>query len=293
MSLRSTFPFWITGHFSVPLKSPDGDSIHFISDEPLPPHLKTHQDDSLSLRLIAIDAPETHYAPRGASVSLRQPTEWPLNATKALLQFCGYSNIILNGNQRIVECATPPQRGFALLLQPDKYGRLLAWVFRGEFPFTRTPPKNLPPSWIEHSANGQLLKKGFVYPYFTEAIHSEQIQTCQELVREAQKKSLGIWSEDASQRFDFKDPHSLMQSNLIWPLLFRRLMTWHTRPTPRPTWLEFSHQNKDMVRLKTLPQWVPLNSLLAISEGQMSLLVPTQDIIIKAILPNRLDAPYR
>lgn len=293
MPFCPTYPLWVTGIFSVPLKSPDGDSIHFISETPLPPHLKTHLDGSISLRLIATDAPETHYAPRGTGISLKQPTQWPLNATKALLQFCGYSDIILNSNQRIVECPTPPQQGFALLLQQDKYGRVLAWVFRGECPFTRTPPQNLPASWIEHSANGQLLKKGFVYPYFSEAINSEQINTCQEFVANAQKKSLGIWSEDRSQRFDFTDPQSLTQSQLIWPFLFRRLMTWLTQSTPRPTWLEFSQEHIDWVRLKHLPQWIPLNNLLAISEGQMSLLVPTQDIIFKAILPNRPGVPSR
>lgn len=293
MSLSPSYPLWITGHFTVPLKSPDGDSIHFVSDTQLPPILKTHRDGSISLRLIAIDAPETHYAPRGASVTLKQPTEWPLNATKALLQFCGYSSYILNSNQRIVECPAPPQRGFALLIQPDKYSRVLAWVFRGELPFARTPPQTLPSSWIEQSANGQLLKKGFVYPYFSESINPEQTNTCQELVQDAQKKSLGIWSKDTSQHFDYTDPNPLTQTQLIWPLLFRRLMTWHTLPPPRPTWPEFSRQNKDLVRLKNLPQWIPLNNLLTISQEQMSLLVPIQNIIIKSTLPNKPGAPYR
>lgn len=59
----------IKGSYHIQHSQPDGDSIHFLPDDPaafttLHLRAQAHSDGTVQLRLDAIDALETHYSPR-------------------------------------------------------------------------------------------------------------------------------------------------------------------------------------------------------------------------------------
>src|SRR3954453_12468193 len=105
----------LAGSFHVAGSQPDGDSIHFRPDDPadwakVPGATAVRRNASgvAQMRLDAIDALETHYAPPGGH-ELHQPLELAHAAAEGLLEWIGFSDVKRTG-ETVISVATDDQR---------------------------------------------------------------------------------------------------------------------------------------------------------------------------------------
>src|SRR5215813_9008738 len=105
----------IEGTFRVLKAAPDGDSFRFYPGNkdqwtkvPGGHNVRTNQSGGAQLRLDGIDALETHYAPKGGALgTLHQPADLAEGASKALLDFLGFSDIQRDARETVTSGKPP------------------------------------------------------------------------------------------------------------------------------------------------------------------------------------------
>ena len=276
---------------------PDGDSVRFVPDQPIPvaqsmPRLRWSKDGALSVRLLGVDAPEIHYRRRGQPL-WRQPPPWGERAAQALLSFLGFSELQRNLAGRVVDAEPQACRGTLGILRVDRYGRALALALRGEQGLTLEDygARDVSLAWEglwEASANRELLQQGHVYPLVHREFPADWRVSLSASVQMARMQGKGVWHVDRTHcGFPLSDAQALRDTLesacLIWPFLFRRLVDIETcfRPaSSSEAWLSRLNRHTGLVSLSSVRGTVPFLDLIAFTDGRLQLLVPPEEIVI-------------
>ncbi len=187
--------------------------------------MKRHPDGGITLRLDGIDALETHYLATGGLGVLRQPAPWSERAADALLTFLGFEKIRRHSDERIIASQPLATRGAIALRRIDKYGRAVAFAFRGQFRLAHSSRLELSTKVIRSSANWHQLRYGHAYPIFYQDMAPALMEICSAAARAAQAEGLGFWPHDRTHGgFALTSLDALKQEALLLPKLFRRLV---------------------------------------------------------------------
>ncbi|NDU86126.1 MAG: hypothetical protein G3H99_05890 [Ferrovum sp.] len=284
------FLTWTEGRWVVLDHLPDGDSLRFIPHDPQAlshrfTRLRWGKDDTCSVRLMGIDAPEIHYRVRGHRL-WRQPPPWGEQAGAALLSFLGFPQISRTREGRIVAASPPACNGAMAIQRVDRYGRALALAFRGDHGVTHAPSSPLPHLWWT-SANHHLLTEGWVYPLIHDDFPKPWRPIVMTATATARTLGLPLWANDHTHRGfpldeEFESHRIIEEKHLIWPFLFRRLVrVWADRPSHSPTdWIQKLDRAVGPVTLSSSACVVPFGALLSYQRQQLQLLVPPEEIVL-------------
>ncbi|EIV92090.1 hypothetical protein [Frankia sp. QA3] len=226
----------ITGTYRVVGASPDGDSVRFYPHNPQAFRragitVKANRAGGVQLRLDAIDALETHYAPPHAARQWHQRAEFGRGAADALLHELGFRDVTRDA-RGTVTAATPTQTdGYILTRFADKYGRAVAMAFAG------APPAGtkdgaavfLDVDGLHRSVNHRLLAAGWVYPTFYSKLYVDLRADLAATTEAVRRAATGIWKLDATTSgFTVTSREQLTDDLVILPKLFRRLAEYLT-----------------------------------------------------------------
>lgn len=209
--------------------APDGDSIRFLPDHPDQvsdrwPGLRRHPDGGLGVRLDGVDAPETHYLAAGGLGVLRQPPPWPDRAAAALLDFLGFRTVGRHSDGRVVSAQPAAVAGAIAVRRVDKYGRAVAFAFRGRFRLAGRSRFALTAAVVRSSVNWRLLEAGLAYPVFYQDMPVPLLELLAGAAREARTAGRGLWPHDRSHDGFSLSSLAALENDLLWPKLFRRLV---------------------------------------------------------------------
>lgn len=262
----------IKGNFHVVRYSPDGDSMMFRADNnSLWDHLKAGSDPAcfkkfkislgnkkdkgaVQLRLLGIDALETHYR------NFSQPTDLGMQAAEAFMKFMGIQDLIwkkvfdgnmvqmarLKGSKEKIEIKQADRLpGYIVASGVEDNGRPLAWVFAG------TCPDRDGALWDEKklvgrvakSANYHLLRKGLVYPYFFESLPAGLQKKLARAAKSACEKGSCVWGFDKSMSgLKGITIKMITEDTVMFPYLFRKIIKHVYKPgVPPHTSLNLAH----------------------------------------------------
>jgi hypothetical protein len=214
---------WLSlrGALIVVGKSPDGDSIRFIPENPAllrglagGERIDPSADGSVQLRLDGIDTPETHYN------GLAQPLGDV--AREELLTWCGFSDVRWSGDQ--VVSAVPASIPAAILAtMSDPNGRPIALLLKGDDLPADGASVPVDPALVERTANFALASSGAAYA----TVYATTAEPIREALlapaRAARDAGRGVWAIDADAGFELRSQASIGPGGaLILPKLFRR-----------------------------------------------------------------------
>ena len=204
---------------------PDGDSIRFIADTPdlfddLYRGYKIRRgtrDDSVQLRLEAIDAPELHYG------NAAQPTgdtarDWLLGQT-------GFTDVTYETGTTTVVSASPDAIPAVIYTKAsDPNGRPISYlhVTGGRRPADGAWT-HVTNAVLDHTLNAQAVSAGLAYPTFYTSTPAPHVRHLRDLARGAREDKTGVWAVDQTPLFQLVDQRSIgPEGQLILPKLFRR-----------------------------------------------------------------------
>lgn len=208
------------GAFTTALTSPDGDTIRFRPDTPR--HLAALRsarpvEETITVRLEAVDAPELHYA----GMCQRRAAA----ARTRLLHRLGFRAWELAGDwvTRAVET-----RGVLVANQIDVYGRAIGFVYRAaDLPLARDGEVDLDRPTLLASANASLLESGVAYHLAYSTLAAPLRQQLQQLALLARRARRGVWASDSTPAFPFRGLASVCERGaLVFPKLFRRCVAF-------------------------------------------------------------------
>ena len=221
----------VKGNFRILNAQPDGDSVKFYPSDPAAwtkANLQVHPNGQggVQLRLDGIDALETHFTPRGG-MRTHQPPALAHAAGEALLNYLEFTNVIRDANETVLSASPAQVPGFILTRFADKYGRAVAFAFKGDDPATDITDFFLTPQKLEQCANYQLLLQGMVYPTFYSKLYTDLRRHMTAAVQTARNAQSGVWAQDVTNAgADIATPASLEDDLVIMPKLFRRLVEY-------------------------------------------------------------------
>jgi endonuclease YncB( thermonuclease family) len=277
----------MAGRYTLLDSAPDGDSIHFVPDDDADlvrdaPAIKRHPNGGITLRLDGVDALETHYLASGGLGVLRQPAPWPDRAALSLLTFLGFDEVRRHSDERIIASQPLATRGAIAVRRIDKYGRAVAFAFRGQFRASRTGHFELTPEVVRSSVNWHQLRHGHAYPIFYQDMSPALMALCSEASRAAQAERLGFWPEDRTHGgFALTSLDALKREALLLPKLFRRLVDHvggNSGQLSLTTFRAFLEARIGQVSLWRESCSVSFADLVAIDGAALRLLVPPEDI---------------
>jgi endonuclease YncB( thermonuclease family) len=215
----------IRGEFLIVGKSPDGDSIRFIANNPehyqaLDRSHRIHTseaDQSVQLRFQAIDAPELHYNKYTQPLGVHSRDE--------LLKRMGFRKIQYDGNK---VASSSPDRvpGVILSNMVERNGRPVAYLLLEKASESLIDGSNIAidVDTLNQTLNCQLLAQGVAYPGFYDSIPAIHRQHLQTIAQTAKVEKRGIWLVDRTANFMLRHVTDLTapSGQLIYPKLFRR-----------------------------------------------------------------------
>jgi len=196
------------------------------------------------IRLLGLDAPETHF-PNAPSGLRHQPPQYGQYANDCLMEALGVTASFDDGSVYALYRPTPhpsalrssngpthdsvglhshasPRYLIAECHGVDRYGRVLAILWRGNQPDVALAPPR-PPALCS-SVNVALLAQGAAYPDLHGSLGAQRIAEFRRACKEAQTNRLGIWIHDQSGKgVLLTEAHRLTQDVLILPRLYRRM----------------------------------------------------------------------
>jgi len=163
----------VKGYYRIVGASPDGDSIRFYPQDPgvwqaAGINVRSNATGGVQLRLDAIDALETHYAPPHARSQWRQPVELGDGAASALLELLGFRDVVRDDSGSVASASPEERPGYIMTRFADKYGRAVATAFAGGRRGRAADGSTvyLDVDEQRRSVNYLLLEAGWVYPTF-------------------------------------------------------------------------------------------------------------------------------
>ena len=227
----------LRGWLVIAGKSPDGDSIRFLLDDPsLLTRLRrgertriNEEDGSTQVRLDGIDAPEISYG------GFEQPLA--REARDRMLMLAGFTDLIrAPGSDAVVSARPDRVRATALTGVADGGGRPIALLVAGEHP-PDTPEAQL----AERSVNRALLAAGAAYPMIYDSLAPEHRAVLRAAAAEARDARRGVWARDVTTTgFELEDHDSIGPAGaLILPKLFRRCTEYLQARLPGQTFTDW------------------------------------------------------
>ena len=222
----------VRGRFRLVGGEPDGDSVRFAPDDPgvfarAGIAARVGTGGSTQLRLDAIDALETHYAPpAGGGHVVHQPLRYAHDARDALVGLLGFTRVQRRGEA--VTASTPLETtGYILTRFADTYGRPVALVYPGEPAEPDGRAVHVTPEHLRGSLNHQLLADGLAYPTYYSKLYADLRTTLTQAVAQARGTGRGLWPGDATNRgVAVEAGDTLTDHAVILPKLFRRLIDY-------------------------------------------------------------------
>jgi endonuclease YncB( thermonuclease family) len=211
----------LAGALIVVGKSPDGDSIRFIPENPAlltglagADAIDPSADGSVQLRLDGIDTPETHYN------ALAQPLGEV--ARDELLAWCGFSEVRWNADQ-VVSSQPDSIPATVLTRMADVNGRPIALLLVGSGLPADGASVAVDDALVARTANFALASSGAAYPTVYGTTPEPVRLALLAPAREAYDAGRGVWAVDASGGFELRSQASIGPAGaLILPKLFRR-----------------------------------------------------------------------
>jgi endonuclease YncB( thermonuclease family) len=219
----------IRGAFVIIGKSPDGDSLRFIPDNPdslrrlgNSYRIKPSKDGSVQLRFEAIDAPELHFGndaqPLGAE------------ARDALLKLMGFKGVQFKGTTETVASSQPERlRGAILSQAAEVNGRPISYVLLEADAGKQPDGARVKPDagLLGRTLNDAMLRSGLAYYTVYSSTPVAQRDYFRGVAAEAQRKKLGVWKLDATAGFKLEAQESVgVNGQLVLPKLFRRCTSY-------------------------------------------------------------------
>jgi len=224
----------IKGTFHVRNYSPDGDSIRFMPNNPMLIRelggfkAKINAQGHVQLRIEAIDALETHYAPGSGAGILHQPLELAHAAQELLLDYVGITNVVWDKARNTVLSADDGKPGYIVARSVEKNGRPVAFVFTGEAEETDGQAIFLDEERLLKSYNYLALVKGLAYPTYYTGLFSDLRIVLSDAVREARQHQIGIYQLDVTTAGFVVDSLAVLTNDHpILPKLFRRITEYY------------------------------------------------------------------
>jgi endonuclease YncB( thermonuclease family) len=184
--------------------------------------VRTNATGAAQLRMDAIDAPETHYTPRGGHV-LHQPLDLGHAAAAELLKWLGFRGVQRDG-EKVTTVDRDDVPGFILTRGADLYGRCVALAGRGDPPATSGRMVAVDVKLLRKTVNHRLLSAGFAYPTFYTNLYADLRRELAKQAGAARDAGKGVFARDRTQRgVEVKALTTLTDDAVILPKLFRRL----------------------------------------------------------------------
>lgn len=230
----------------------DGDTLRaeIITHSDWEPFLGPARRDTQGrvwIRLLGLDAPETHF-PNAPSGLRHQPPQYGQYANDCLMEALGVTASFDDGNlyglyhRNPHSAASPSSSGspqdsvglhshasprylIAECHGVDRYGRVLAILWQSDQPDCALILPRPPP--VSSSVNVALLAKGAAYPDLHGSLGAQRNAEFRRACKEAQTNRLGIWIHDQSRTgVLLTQAHRLTQDVLILPRLYRRIVAF-------------------------------------------------------------------
>jgi hypothetical protein len=278
----------IAGTFHVLGTEPDGDSVRFVPDDPATwgkvpgaHRIRANASGGAQLRLDAIDALETHYAPPGGH-SLHQPLELAHAAGAELLDWLGFRDVVRQG-ETVTATRDDDRHGFVLTRTADTYGRCIALVGRGDPPATSGESIYVTPALLRNTANHRLLATGLAYPTFYSKLYVDLRTELAKQAAAARKATKGVNAQDQTQSgVDVAALSTLTDHALILPKLFRRLVDYLHLNGDDPSLAGFKAylaQRDDRLYVISAAQKTGLDTIVAVDGQTVRLTRRPEDLI--------------
>jgi hypothetical protein len=227
--MKSPFYQLIRGIFVIQGKSPDGDSVRFIANDPdsyrylhRSERINLSPDNSVQLRFQAIDAPELHYG------KYEQPQG--KESRNDLLKMMGFKKVQYSGN-KVVSTAKPDNVPGAILSSAvERNGRPVSYVLleKDIKGWEDSESVHLDADRLRKTLNYKLLEQGSAYLNLYSSVPLVHRVILQEVARKALSEKVGVWSVDRTGNFTLDDLASITvpDGQLIYPKLFRRCIDY-------------------------------------------------------------------
>lgn len=270
----------IAGTFHVKGFQPDGDSIRFQANKP------EHWDffkwgseaekntKKKQLRVEAIDALETHYE------GYHQPRTFALAALESLLEMLDIHSVTYSlGLTKIVD-AEDGKAGYIASATTDRFGRPVSYVFPKS---AKLPDGDVMDSGslpLEKSVNFLLAREGLVYPTFYTTTDRTLAEKIRAVVKRARSTRRGIWSIDRTPDFQLWDIRTLQEDILVFPKLFRRLVSFFENYGDFGKLGEYLAKQRDNLILWDGTKKKSLADLMTVTSGRrLRMKTPIEDIL--------------
>jgi hypothetical protein len=281
----------IPGSFRIQGTEPDGDSLRFFADDrrrwsdvPGAHRVRVNAHGGAQLRLDAIDALETHYAPPGGH-ELHQPLELAHAAADELLSWLGFTHIDRDG-EAITHAEPGEVRGFVLTRGADVHGRCVALVGRGEAPQGEDGQVFVGVDLLAETANLHLMSAGLVYPTFYSNLFPDLRA---EFTRQAQaaRAGEGLWPHDTTQSgTEVRSLATLTDEAVILPKLFRRLADYLHLNGDDPSLAGFEDylaQRDDRLFVLSTGHRTGFDFVVRVEGQTVRLTVPPEDLVFEEL----------
>jgi hypothetical protein len=235
------------------------------------------------LRLDAIDALETHYAPAGGH-QLHQPLELAHAAAAELLSWLGFRDVRRDGET--IAAADPAEvPGYVLTRGADVHGRCIALVGRGDPPATQGGAAFVDADLLALTANHHLLAAGLVYPTYYTNLFPDLREELTRQVAGTRERGAGLWPQDRTQSgVEVSGVATLTDDAVILPKLFRRLADYLQLNAGDPSLAGFDAylaQRDDRLFVISTGHKTGLDFVVEVKGQTVRLTVPPEDLLFE------------
>ncbi|QXJ25540.1 nuclease [Actinomadura graeca] len=219
----------IKGQYRILRTEPDGDSVRFVPDDreaftKIRLRARVNKTGGAQLRLDAIDALETHYAPTThGGHSHHQPLDLAHAARDRLLGLLGFQEVRHDG-ERVVQASPEQAPGYILTRFADVHGRPVSFAFAGEADHDDLAPVRVDAALLRKSANHRLVADGLVYPTFYSKLFPDLREELTAATEKARAAGTGVWARDVTTSgATITEVADLDERLVLLPKLYRRL----------------------------------------------------------------------
>lgn len=284
---------------------PDGDTIKFAPDDPetlgtlsraAGMCIDLGADWKVSVRFEGIDALELHFRAPGGDY--RQHLGLAEQARDRMLELLGFGNpqftrpaadacpITDNTMFAAVNPPTAQRRGFLFARDVDSNGRIIAFVFPGDHPLPDGSAVLVDAAMILASVNATLLNEGLAYPTLYSSMPPDLRPVFADAARQARAQNVGVWALATMTPTSPALPNNVcaLQALVIWPKLFRRLVTFFTSGntdlTQFETWLRADPLNRDDAMLLPNGDHGNMHDMVEVIGAGIQTVFQPEDVVI-------------
>lgn len=282
--VRGEFHLFYQGNMRRVSAQPDGDSIWFKPQSKQ--HLanlgvravKYNGGGFAQLRFEGIDALELHFETAHQALQLAK------EARDLALDRAGFNEVTYTKKGLHVKTATPhPIPGHILTRSIDPYGRPVSFVYEGHTNRQSGTEIFLDVALLNQSINAKLVQAGHAYPTFYTGLPTDLRARIKQLARGASRT--GLWRSDVSMRGASISSLARLQQLVLWPKLFRRLVSYF-KDHPNSglskffTWLRADEDRDDAIWIGSRSELGNLHDVVTIQGNRIRMQFPPDDLII-------------